>query len=291
MTQRFAARRIAIIGLGLIGGSLARALRRHADVGELVGCVETEADATIARELGLVDRVTTSVADAARAADIVVLAVGVDAMDAVCAQLQGALPAQGLITDVGSTKASVIAAAHARLDAQAMARFVPGHPIAGTEHSGLHASVDGLFAGRRAIITPTQATQPDAVARIKQLWQAVGACVTTMTPSQHDQVLAATSHLPHLLAFSLVDTLAQMNQHDEIFAYAAGGFADFTRIASSSPRMWTQIMRANREAVIDALDRHMHTLQTLRVALQADDCDTLEHSFRRAKQARDEFAG
>lgn len=291
MTACFSAQRVAIIGLGLIGGSLARALRAHAAVDELVGCVETHADVALARELGLADTLTTNVAAAVAGADVVVLAVGVDTMGAVCAQLRDALPADTIVTDVGSTKASVVAAAQAQLDADAMTRFVPAHPIAGTENSGLRASVDELFRHRRTIVTPLPGTDAAALARVEQMWRSVGASVTTMTPGHHDDVLAATSHLPHLLAFSLVDTLAEMNERSEIFAYAAGGFADFTRIASSNPALWTGIMRANSDAVVMALDRHMQTLQTLRQALQDQDDDTIARSFTRAQQARDRFAG
>lgn len=289
MSERFAARRVAIIGLGLIGGSLARALRNTADIDEIVGCVHSPNDVALARELGLADRVTANIAEAVAAAEVVILAVGIDAMGGVCRQMRDTLAAEAIVTDVGSTKASVVADVRAALSADQFENFVPGHPISGTENSGLRASVDDLFGGRRTLLTPVAETRADAVARVEQLWQTVGARVTIMDPVHHDQVLAATSHLPHLLAFALVDTLADMSQRTEIFAYAAGGFSDFTRIASSDPGLWTRIMRANSDAVLTALDGYMATLGTLRQALQNQDNETIIASFTRAKQARDRF--
>lgn len=287
--SRFAARRVAIIGLGLIGGSLARALRSEADVDHIVGCVRKPGDVALALELGLADTATTDVVAAVTAADVVVVAVGVDAMAGVFAQLHGALAVDAVVTDVGSTKGSVIAAARAAFDADELARFVPGHPISGTENSGLRASVDGLFANRRTILTPDPATRADAVARIEALWLGVGAEVTTMAAAHHDEVLAATSHLPHVVAFALVDTLADMSQRSEIFAYAAGGFADFTRIASSDPVLWRNIMFANRDAVVPALTQYIAKLDGLRAALLAPDRQQVMDCFERAKQARDRF--
>lgn len=290
MTERFAARRVAIIGLGLIGGSLARALRAGADVEDIAGCVRKDSDVPLALELGLVDSVTTDVAEAVAGADVVVLAVSVSAMQPVLAQVAPALGSETIVTDVGSTKASVVAAARAALGESALARFVPGHPIAGTEHSGLRASVDGLFSDRRTILTPAAEADPAAVARIEHMWQAVGARVTMMTAAHHDEVLAATSHLPHVLAFALVDTLAAMEDRCEIFDYAAGGFADFSRIASSDPALWRSIVFANREAVLPALSAYIDKLEGLRQALQDHDEAAVTACFSRAKQARDRFA-
>ncbi len=289
MSSGFAAERVAIIGLGLIGGSLARALRTQADIGHIVGCVESEADAALARELAVVDTVVTDVAEAALGADVVVLAVPVGAMGTVCRQLRGAIGADTVVTDVGSTKRSVISAAQAQLGG-AIGRFVPGHPIAGTEHSGLRAGVDGLFAGRRTILTPTPETEPDALALIERLWQSVGASVCEMDAAHHDEVLAATSHLPHLLAFALVDTLARMAEHTEIFEYAAGGFTDFTRIASSDPALWTDIVFANNAAIMPLLHRYIGDLEALRGALREQDEATVTACFTRAKKARDHFS-
>lgn len=289
MSERPAAKRVAIIGMGLIGGSLARVLQAHSDVGHVAGCVETDADAALARELGLADSVTTNPLEAAAGADIVVLAVGIDAMGPVCARLGGALGPDTVVTDVGSTKAGVIADVRSQLGDHVMTRFVPGHPIAGTENSGLRAGFQGLFAGRRAILTPLDETDPAALARVEQLWRAAGAHVSLMDPAHHDQVLAATSHLPHLLAFALVDTLAAMAERTEIFEYAAGGFADFTRIASSDPALWTRIMFANRREIMPVLDQYIIKLNDLRDSLENQDESTVRQSFTRAKDARDRF--
>lgn len=289
MSSGFCARRIAVIGLGLIGGSLVRALRANVGVEHVAGCVETDADAALARELDLVDSVTTDIASAVAGADIVVLAVSVDAMRPVFERLRDVVDVDTIITDVGSTKGSVIAAARAVLDTQTLARFVPGHPISGTENSGLRASIDGLFVGRRTILTPLEETRADALARVEQLWQSVGAQVGTMAPAHHDDVLAATSHLPHVVAFALVDMLADMSERSEIFDYAAGGFADFTRIASSDPELWRNIVFANRDAVLPALGLYIDKLDGLRRALQDSDKKAVIDCFDRAKKARDRF--
>lgn len=289
--SQFAASRVAIIGLGLIGGSLARSLRARAGVAHIVGCVHKQSDIALALELGLADSVTTDIAEAVAGADVIIAAVGVDAMGTVFAQLHGSLSADAVITDVGSTKASVVAAARAALSADEFSRFVPGHPISGTENSGLRASIDGLFENRRTIVTPLPETRPAALARIEALWQSAGARVTRMAVAHHDEVLAATSHLPHVVAFALVDTLADMSERSEIFAYAAGGFADFTRIASSDPVLWHSIMFANRDAVVPALTHYIDKLGVLREALQNGDRDAVIDCFDRAKQARDRFTG
>lgn len=280
---------IAIIGLGLIGGSIARDLRREERAGTLVGCVATDADAARVRELDLVDDVTTDPATAVRDASLVVIAVPVGAMAAVLAQIGPALAPHAVIADVGSTKRSVIADARASLGDR-IGRFVPGHPIAGTEHSGIDAGLVGLYRGRRVILTPTPQTDADALAPVRALWERLGGQVTVMDPAHHDEVLAATSHLPHVLAFALVDTLARMAERTEIFDYAAGGFADFTRIASSDPQLWGDIVTANTAAVLPVLDRYIGDLETVRSAIANGDRDTLVASFSRAKQARDRLS-
>jgi len=290
MTQSSSPCSVTIIGLGLIGGSLARALQTVATVERVVGCVENDSDAATARELGIADAVTTDAAAAVAGADMVVLAVGIDAMGTVCRRIRAALPPQAIVTDVGSTKVSVIAAVRAALGAENMPRFVPGHPISGTEESGLHAGFDALFRGRRAILTPTEETRAEALDLVEWLWQAVGAHISRMAPEHHDEVLAATSHLPHLLAFTLVDTLAGMDERTEIFDYAAGGFADFTRIASSAPSLWTRIMFANDAAIMAALDEYIDRLQIMRDALQAGEDRAVNDCFTRAKKARDHYS-
>ncbi len=279
---------LTIIGVGLIGGSLARALRAAGAVGEVVGCGRDEQHLARARELGVIDRYTTDPAEAVRGAQVVLLAVPVGAMESVMRAIAPALPAEAVLTDAGSTKGSVIEAAR-RAFGGLPANFVPGHPIAGTENSGVEASFAELYGGRRVILTPTGASRPEAVARVRAMWVAAGAEVTEMDPAHHDRVLAATSHLPHLLAFSLVDTLAKMDEKEEIFAYAAGGFRDFTRIASSDPQMWRDICVHNEPALLAMLDRFEADLRNLREAIASDDGDYLQKVFGRAKAARDRF--
>jgi prephenate dehydrogenase len=278
----------AIIGLGLIGGSIARGLRAAGFTGALRGAVETQADAERALALGLVDCATTDIAAAADGADLVVVAVPVDAMAPVFATLCQMLSARTVITDVGSTKRSVMADARAAFGAHGD-RFVPGHPISGTEHSGLEAGFAGLFRDKRVILTPTPETDPEARAAVEALWTMLGARVSLMDAAHHDEVLAATSHLPHVLAFALVDTLAGLAERTEIFAYAAGGFTDFTRIASSDPQLWCGIVNANREAIVAVLDRYLDKLGHLRGAIVRGEAAPLVDCFTRAKAARDQF--
>jgi len=288
MSSRPEPESIAIIGLGLIGGSIARGLRADNYRGRLVGCVTTSDHAERACALGLVDAAVTDPADAVRGASLVVVAVPVGAMAAVLADIAPALAPDAVVTDVGSTKLSVIADAKAALGA-GIGRFVPGHPIAGTEHSGIDAGFATLYRDRRVILTPTPETDADALATVETLWQRLGGRVSEMDPAHHDEVLAATSHLPHVLAFALVDTLARMAERTEIFDYAAGGFADFTRIASSDPQLWSDIVTANASAVLPVLERYIGDLEALRGAIAAGDKEPLEASFGRAKHARDRF--
>lgn len=280
--------RIAIIGLGLIGGSVARGLRARDYEGVLVGCVRTPADADRALALGLVDIAGTDAAEAVAGADLVIVAVPIGAMAETLATVAPALAPAAAITDVGSTKLSVIAEARAGLG-ERIARFVPGHPIAGTEHSGLDAGFADLYDGRRVILTPTAETDADALATVTGLWRTLGARVTEMGAAHHDEVLAATSHLPHVLAFALVDSLARMAERTEIFDYAAGGFADFTRIASSDPALWSDIVGANRDAILPVLSRYIGNLEALREAIERGERAPLMDCFGRAKQARDRF--
>ena len=280
--------RLAIIGVGLIGGSLARALREADVCGEIVGCGRDRAQLEKAAALGIVDRFTTDPAEAVAGADMVVLAVPVGSMGSVFARIAGSLAADAVITDVGSTKASVVAAVR-EVAGSLPGGFVPGHPIAGTEKSGVEASFASLFQGRRVILTPHETTHAEALARVRAMWEACGAQVTTMGIAHHDEVLAATSHLPHLLAYALVDSLARMEDRTEVFAYAAGGFRDFTRIASSDPTMWRDICLANREALLALLERFGADLSRLTDAVREGDGAQLMETFERAKAARDNF--
>jgi prephenate dehydrogenase len=200
----------------------------------------------------------------------------------------GQLAPETIITDAGSTKASVIRAAQAAFGA-VPPRFVPGHPVAGTEQSGVEAAFPTLFEGRRVILTPLEQTDMQAVSAVRALWQAVGADVVDMDADHHDEVLAATSHLPHLLAYSLVDTLARMAERREVFEYAAGGFADFSRIASSSPDMWVDIAEGNRDALLSVLDDYLGGLNRLRADIDNGRWAEVRQLFARAKLARDGF--
>jgi prephenate dehydrogenase len=281
-------RRLAIIGVGLIGGSLARALRAAHEVGEVVGCGRGAANLEKAVALGIVDRYSHEVGEAVQGADMVFLAVPLGAMRGVFDAMRGHLADDAVVTDGGSAKATVVADAVAAFG-DLPPWFVPGHPIAGTEQSGVEASFAELFDNRRVILTPAPGTDPAATARVDRMWQRAGAEVCYMTVEHHDRVLAATSHLPHMLAFGLVDALARMEEHDEIFRYAAGGFRDFTRIASSNPRMWRDICIANGDALSDMMDAFAGEMRDLADSIRQADGDHLLEIFERAKAARDAF--
>jgi len=281
-------RRLCVIGVGLIGGSLARALREAGYVDEIVGSSRRAEHLQEAVELGVIDRYDTDPAKAVEDADMVFVSVPLGAMRKVFESFAEALAPGAIVTDGGSAKASVVRDMTAAVG-DTPDWFVPGHPIAGTEQSGVAASFGGLYRGRRVILTPVEQTSPGATARVRAMWEAAGARVNTMSVEHHDEVLAATSHLPHMLAFALVESLARMAEQREIFEYAAGGFRDFTRIASSDPTMWRDICLANREALLHALDRFEVDLRVLRDAIDKHDDETLQRIFTEAKQARDAF--
>ncbi len=280
--------RLCVIGVGLIGGSLARDLRALGEVGEVVGTSRNEANLARALELGVIDRYETRIAAAAEGADLVVVACPLGAVEAVLGELRGRLAAGAVITDVGSAKRSVLEAARAAFG-EIPAGLVPGHPIAGTEHSGVEASMEGLYRDHRVILTPVAETAPEALERVARMWRRVGAEVLEMDPDHHDQVLAATSHLPHMLAYTLVDCLARMSDHVEYFRYAAGGFRDFTRIASSDPRMWHDICVANRDALLAALEHFQGELAATVDLVRRGDSAGIETLFTRAKALRDRY--
>ena len=281
-------KRLCIIGVGLIGGSLVRALRQQHACEHVIGCSRREEHLQRAVELGVIDEYTTDIEQAASGADMIVVSVPLRAMPAVFASIDKVVSADAVITDVGSSKASVVEAARAGLQKN-IARFVPGHPIAGTEKSGVDASFPELFNDRKVILTPLQENAADSIKRVRLMWEQAGATVLEMAIDHHDEVLAATSHLPHVLAFSLVDSLSKMSDRDEIFQYAAGGFRDFTRIASSDPVMWRDICIENSDAILSMMDRYIADLDVLRKAIADGDLDTVEATFRRSKQARDRY--
>jgi len=281
-------RRLAVIGVGLIGGSLARALRQAGQVDEVIGCGRGRPNLERAVTLGVIDRFTHDPGEAVEGADMVFLAVPLGAMRDTLASIKSHLAPDAVITDGGSAKGSVVEDCRATFGG-IPAGFVPGHPIAGTEKNGVEASFAELYLNRRVILTPLPESDDAAVERVTAMWQACGAEVNCMSVEHHDEVLAATSHLPHMLAFGLVDALARMKENDEIFRYAAGGFRDFTRIASSNPVMWRDICIANREALSKMLARFAEEMTDLAGTIGRGDGDHLLEIFQRAKAARDRF--
>lgn len=277
---------LAVIGLGLIGGSLARALRLAGAVGRIHGYDPDQRQRRLAVDLGVVDVAAESAVDAVRGAEVVVLAVPVLRTAEALSALRPALKAGAIVTDVGSTKQSVLA------DVAAVCGglppwFVAAHPIAGTEKSGVAASNAELFRNKRLILTPHAQQDPKAFATIRSLWESVGARVVEMDAARHDEIFAATSHLPHVLAYAFVDMLSRQQSEAEIFANAGGGFRDFTRIASSSPQMWHDIVRANRESVGGLLEQQIAELQELLALVRGEHWDELKARFQRARDARE----
>lgn len=277
--------RIAIVGVGLIGGSLARALKAAGVVQEIVGVSRTRSSLDQALELGVIDRGEMRVSDVGPV-DVVVIATPVRVMPDIMRDLAPYLSEETIVTDAGSVKRYVCEAA-ARHLGPANARFVPGHPIAGTEHSGVAASFPSLFEKRTVILTPGDDVSPQAVETVSALWRLAGAEVTTMDASRHDALLAATSHLPHMVAYALVNCLAGHPQHEDLFRLAAAGFYDFTRIASSDPVMWRDIALTNAGPLIDSLKDFRTGLDALIQALETGDEEALHRTFFDAKQARD----
>lgn len=279
---------VCIIGTGLIGGSLALALRRAKFCKEIKGAGRTEGTLKEAVKLGVIDSYDVDMSNAVAHADIVVLSVPLGAMKSVLEQLSSGLSETAVITDVGSSKQCVIRDSEATLGKR-VSRFVAGHPIAGTEKNGVAAAFPDLFKNRRVILTPTNSTDEDAIELIRSMWTAVGAEVETMSAEHHDLVLAGTSHLPHLLAFGLVDCLNNLKDVDEIFRFAAGGFRDFTRIASSDPVMWRDICLSNRDDVMAMMQKYKDEMEKIYRALENNDGEKLKEIFERAKKARDKF--
>ena len=286
--QTLAGKKIVIIGMGLIGGSVARALARLDLACEVVGVGRDSAVLEQAINEGSITGFTTDLQTACIDADLIVIAVPVLAIANILQELAPVLAEHTVVTDVASVKQTVIDAAQ-KAFGKVPANFVPGHPIAGSEQSGYAAAKAELFTGRRVILTPLAHTNSHAVDMVTELWYATGAEVLQMQVAHHDEVLAATSHLPHLLAFALVDTLSQQGESEEIFRFAAGGFRDFTRIASSDPVMWRDIFVSNSEALVAILGEYTADLSHLRNALLAKDSEQLFTLCRRAKQSRDVF--
>lgn len=281
--------KLALIGVGLIGGSAAIAWRRAGVVSEVVGFDRDGAALQRAQALGVIDCAAPSASDAVRAADVVLLAVPVGAMRSTFAAIAATVPAHALITDVGSTKRSVIDAARAELNAASgfsFRRFVPGHPIAGRERPGVDHADGALFEGKLFVSTPVADTNAEALARIESLWTAAGARVSRMDADEHDRIFAAVSHLPHLLAFALVARIASEPDGERKLGFAGAGFRDFTRIAASNPQMWRDISVANRAALSDELRGYRALLDELQRAVDAGDAAAIERVFDLASRTR-----
>lgn len=277
--------RVSIIGLGLIGSSVARAVRQHMPTVRLTGHDADPQVRSVADRLQLCDDIADSAGAAVTDADLVLLCVPVGAMASAARDIAPDLPADAIVSDVGSSKAGVAAALRAALP---HAEIVPAHPVAGTENSGPDAGFASLFHGRWCILTPVEGTDPAAVARVQAFWQALGANVETMTPEHHDLVLAVTSHLPHLIAYTIVGTASDLEQvtRSEVIKYSAGGFRDFTRIAASDPTMWRDVFLANKDAVLEMLQRFSEDLTALQRAIRWGDGDALFDLFTRTRAIR-----
>ncbi|VBB69471.1 Cyclohexadienyl dehydrogenase [invertebrate metagenome] len=278
--------RMAYIGIGLINSSVARVVQRDKLAAATVACARSAANRAAALHLGLVDVVTADVTEAVAGADLVMLGTPVSAYGALARVMAPHLRPGAIITDVGSVKEAVIRNVTPHLPAHV--HFVPGHPIAGTEHSGPEAGLAELFMGRWTILTPLAGTNPTAVGRVRALWEACGARVDLMDPAHHDRVLAITSHLPHLIAYTIVGTATDLEEHmqHEVIKYSASGFRDFTRIAASDPVMWRDIFLNNREAVLDSLQRFTEDLTALQRAIRWGEGSKLEDLFTRTQAIR-----
>ncbi len=280
--------KVVIVGLGLIGGSIARGLVAKQTGARVVAVGRNEASLQKALDDGMISSYSTDIAQACRDADLVVIAVPSLTVKHILKELQPGLASHTVVTDAASVKGEVIDSV-TEVFGCVPENFVPGHPIAGSEHSGYSASAADLFEHKKVILTPLENTRQSAYELVQNFWQLLGAQVISMSVKHHDEVLAATSHLPHLLAFALVDTLSRQGESEEIFRYAAGGFRDFTRIASSDPQMWHDIFMANGDATITVLDEYIEGLYRMRSAIKDKNSDELMSTFIRAKNSRDRF--
>jgi prephenate dehydrogenase len=278
-------RKVVIFGVGLIGGSFSLALRKAGALGEVVGFGRSTATLEQAKHLGILDRIGQDVAQEMCDADIVLLATPVAQMTDIFTRIAPHLGAHTLVSDGGSTKSDVVAAARAHLGNK-IGQFIPAHPIAGAEKSGAAAALADLYQGKKVVLTPLPENSKESVARIRKAWEICGAVVSELTPQQHDTVFAAVSHLPHLLSFALVHDLAQRDNRDQLLSFAASGFRDFTRIAASSPEMWRDISLANREALLLEVKRYADELYVVYQALQNNDAAKLEEIFSLAREVR-----
>ncbi len=278
--------RVALIGIGLIGSSLAHAIRRHGLAHSISGYARSEATRSKALELGLVDEIYPSAAEAVARADLVILCSPVGTYGELARDMGKALMPGAILTDVGSVKGAVVRDVAPHVPANI--HFIPGHPIAGTEQSGPESGFAELFVNRWCILTPLPGADGQAVERLVTFWRTCGSNVETMTPDHHDLVLAITSHLPHLIAYNIVSTAADLEEvtDSEVIKYSAGGFRDFTRIAASDPTMWRDVFLNNKDAVLEMLGRFSEDLSVLQRAIRWGDGDTLFQIFTRSRQVR-----
>ncbi|HYS75286.1 MAG TPA: prephenate dehydrogenase/arogenate dehydrogenase family protein [Burkholderiales bacterium] len=280
--------KLVVVGVGLIGGSFALALKEAGAVGRALGVGRGGRNIRRALELKIIDAAGALDEATFGDADLALLAVPVGQMQTVMRAIAPLLGEKTVVTDAGSTKEDVVALARRELKA-ALSRFVPGHPIAGTEKSGAESAFAGLYRGRRVVLTPLAGTDPGALALVRSAWESCGAGVSELPPKEHDQVLAAVSHLPHVLAYALVDQVARHPNAKQLFSFAAGGFRDFTRIAGSHPEMWRDICLANRKALLVELRRYGGELKRVRKMLERGDAGALEALFSGARGARERW--
>jgi len=278
--------RVALIGFGLIGGSIARGARAQGLVGDIVTTARSAKTRARVAELGIVDSVVETNAEAVRDADLVILCIPVGNCGAVAQEIAAHLKPGAIVSDVGSVKGAVVRDMAPHLPAAA--HFVPAHPVAGTEHSGPDSGFAELFINRWCILTPPEGTDPNAVEKLRAFWAALGAKVEIMTPDHHDLVLAITSHLPHLIAYTIVGTADELAQvtSSEVIKFSAGGFRDFTRIAASDPTMWRDVFLANKEAVLEMLGTFNEDLSKLTRAIRRGDGEALFEHFTRTRAIR-----
>jgi len=275
--------------VGLIGGSVALALKKAGSAAQIIGVGRSTESLQSALDLGVIDVACSDIAQALHNADIVLIAAPVAQTASILTAIKPALAANTVVTDAGSTKSDVLACAQEILGEQ-FNQFVGGHPIAGAEKSGVTAATTDLYRNKNVVLTPTEATNADAVQRVRELWQHCGANVTEMPAATHDSIFAAVSHLPHLLAFALVDDIASRQNAEQLFGFAASGFRDFTRIAGSHPEMWRDISLANRAALLNEITAYQDELSRLKQMLELSDGDALHALFDRASTARNNWA-
>lgn len=282
-------KKIVIFGVGLIGGSVALALKKAGSTAQIVGLGRSTESLQTALALGVIDVASTDIASAVQNADLILIATPVAQTPAILKAIQPHLSPNTIITDAGSTKSDVLAYAQATLGAQAK-QFVGGHPIAGAEKSGVSAATVDLYSNKNVVLTPIQDNSVDAIQQVKNLWQSCGANVSEMSAATHDSIFAAVSHLPHLLAFALVDDIASRPNAEQLFGFAASGFRDFTRIAGSHPEMWRDISLANKTALLSELNAYQAELAQLKQLLENEDGAGLQALFERASTARNAWA-